>query len=117
MSGEYFDSETGLPESWADPRVSNLSWWSWSCEWLELKWPQWSGRSRRSAVESLVAFCPYMVGSGAPAAPDGLGDWLRSEGYRPGGPDHAWLRKWSAPLDEIDPALLEHALTLCHDET
>jgi hypothetical protein len=52
---EEFDLGTGLPMSWVK---HDVTWWEWSQEWLSLKWPQWAGHSRRSAVESLVAIAP-----------------------------------------------------------
>ena len=109
MSGERFDLATGLPESWSTPEA--VTWWAWSREWLALKWPQWSGHSRRSAVESLVALTPRMVVSRAGPPPDDLDEWMRSVGYRPGGPDHPWLARWSVPLTDIDAPLIERVLT------
>jgi hypothetical protein len=113
IDGEAFDLETGLPMSWV---ARPTTWWSWSRQWLELKWPHWSGHSRRSAVESLVAITPFMVRYGAPAAPPLLADWLRLEGYRvghphPSGPELSWLERWSVPLTEIVPGILEATLT------
>jgi hypothetical protein len=81
MDGEEFDLETGLPLSWVK---GDTTWWDWSREWLDLKWPQWAGHSRRSAVESLVAITPLMVRNGAPPVPDETAKWLRDTGYRPG---------------------------------
>jgi hypothetical protein len=114
--GTLFDRETGLPVTWpgADAEVT---WWSWSREWLGLKWPQWSGNSRRSGVESLVAFTPHLVTRGA-SAPDGLKGFLLEAGYVPGreldGQDKVlrWLQRCSRPLAEITPAVVERALTL-----
>ena len=105
--GEEFDTETGLPISWVQVPTT---WWGWSQEWVGLKWQQWSGHSRRSAVESLTALTPHVVRHGAPQPPPELAVWLRTTGLRPDGPDHPWLERWSAPLVDIDPALLERAL-------
>ena len=41
--GDVFDTATGEPVSWSK---SQLSWFDWACEWLELKWPQWAGPYR-----------------------------------------------------------------------
>jgi integrase len=109
IDGERFDTQTGLPASWSP--VDGVSWWAWSREWLALKWPQWSGHSRRSAVESLVAMAPHMIMPRAGRPPDDLGAWLRDVGYRPGASDHRWLGRWSVPLADIDAALLERVLT------
>ena len=112
--GLEFDATTGLPVAWL-PTTSGPTWWTWSREWLDLKWPQWSGHTRRTAVESLTALTPLLVSRGAAAAPDGLAAWLREVGYRPGH-DHGgaiegrWLQRWSVPLAAIDAGLLEDVL-------
>ena len=109
--GEEFDLGTGLPASWIK---QDKTWWEWSQEWLNLKWPQWSGHSRRSAVESLVAITPLLAREGAPPAPEGVATWLRERGYRLGTTErgHApgWLLRWSVPLVEIETAQLERLL-------
>lgn len=113
VAGERFDLVSGLPEAW---HQSPETWWSWSSQWLALKWPQWAGHSRRSGVESLVSVTPHLVRPGSPAAPEGLPSWLRDHGYRPGlavpdGREKAWLDRWSVPLAELRPGILESALT------
>ena len=115
QEGQLFDEETGLPAAWSPTTSSGPTWWSWSREWLELKWPQWSGHSRRTAVETLVALAPLMVRSGATEPPRDLAKWLRAEGYLPGtspkaGPQLAWITKWSVPLQDINVRLLEAVL-------
>jgi integrase len=113
QEGQQFDAGTGKPVTWVE-HGGGPSWWSWSREWLALKWPQWSGHSRRSAVETLTLLAPQLVPTGAPAPPEGLADWLREAGYRPGtpteGPSAAWLARWSLPLTDIDPATIERVL-------
>lgn len=111
--GLRFDYASGLPVSWHRDKTT---WWSWSCEWLALKWPRWAGNSRRSGVETLVAFTPHLLVARAPAPPPGLGQWLREVGFkvgaeRPSCPEAAWLDRWSLPLAEIEPVALERALT------
>lgn len=112
VDGQRFDPGTGLPGSWME---RTTTWWTWSKEWLLLKWPQWSGHSRRSAVESLMTLTPNLVRPKAPAMPSDVRDWLRHAGYRPGAPGAGdvprWLERWSVPLTEITPALLETTLT------
>jgi integrase len=112
IEGEDFELATGLPLSWVK---RDTTWWEWSEEWLSLKWQQWAGHSRRSAVESLVAIAPLMARDGAPPAPDEMPTWLRQHGYRPGSADRdnppSWLLKWSIPLSEVDTAHLDRALT------
>lgn len=111
--GVLFDPAMGVPSAWV-ARVGEPTWWTWSQAWLALKWPQWSGHSRRSVVESLALITPLMVREGAPTPPTGLADWLRQVGYRPGAPPSdaatAWFHRWSVPLDAVDAALIERVL-------
>ena len=113
VEGDVFDPASGLPSSWLRPTDT---WWSWSRQWLALKWPTWAGHSRRSAVETLVAITPYLVRSGAPDVPPSLTSWLWRDGYQSdaesaGGMERSWLERWSIPLVEIRPSVLESALT------
>jgi integrase len=109
--GDEFDAVSGVPVSWVR---QDKTWWEWSQEWLDLKWHQWSGHSRRSAVESLVAITPLMAPESAPPAPEELATWLREHGYHPGAADRkrapSWLVRWSVPLVEIETAQLERVL-------
>lgn len=112
VEGAIFDLETGFPKSWAS---SSESWWTWSLQWLTLKWPDWAGHSRRSAVEALVSITPSLVKSSAPAPPDQLNSWLWNMGFQPGAEHQAcaelaWLDRWSLPMSDVTPAVLEVAL-------
>ena len=113
QDGQRFDVASGEPTAWLE-HSGAPTWWSWSQDWLGLKWPQWSGHSRRSAVETLVLLTPLLVRDGAPKPPEGLADWLRRVGYRPGttpeGAPVAWLDRWSIALHEIEPPLIETVL-------
>lgn len=102
-----------------DRLTDGPTWWTWSRDWLALKWPQWSGDSRRTGVESLVLLAQLMVRERAPAPPAALADWLRQVGYPPHSPSYTatapatplkWLERWSIPLADIDPSLLERVL-------
>lgn len=110
-SGEHFEDTTGEPSSWSS---TSLTWFQWSQEWIALKWPQWAGTTRRTALETLVSITPRMVRGGAPDPPTEVADWLRSDGYVPGSDGWAtppaWLSRWSLPLDEITPRILEQVL-------
>ena len=110
--GQEFDDATGEPASWS---AETLTWFLWSQEWIALKWRQWAGTTRRTAVETLVTVAPLMVRQNAPPPPDDLAKWLRSAGYVPGteGSDDLprWLARWSLRLDEITPRDLERVLT------
>ena len=111
-AGEHFDEGTGEPASWSS---ESLTWFRWSQEWLALKWPQWAGTTRRTALETLVAITLRLVRPKAPEPPRHVVDWLRSDGYVPGSggwsSPPAWLVRWSLPLDEITPRILERVLT------
>ena len=91
--GVRFDRVSGLPETW---QRSTDTWWSWSREWLGLKWGSWAGHSRRSSAETLALITPYLVRPGAPTVPPELRSWLLSYGYLPGaelrdGVERSWL--------------------------
>ncbi len=67
-------------------------------------------------METLVAITPHLVRSGAPAPPASLVSWLWRIGYQPGADvaetvERSWLERWSVPLVDIGPAVLEPALT------
>lgn len=109
--GTRFDPATGRPLPWVR---SEATWWTWSREWLGLKWPRWAGKTRSSAVESLVSVTPHLARPGAPDPPDNLKIWLRNVGLLPQtkpadleGPELAWLDRWSVPLAELEPSILE----------
>ncbi len=122
--GTRFDPATGRPLPWVK---SDATWWTWSREWLGLKWPRWAGKTRSSGVESLVALTPHLVRPGAPDPPAELRSWLRNVGFPPQtdpvdleGPELAWLERWSVPLEELEPSILEatlNASTLKRDGT
>ena len=111
--GLEFNPSTGRPRDW---ERSTETWWTWSTTWLGLMWPQWSGNSRRSGVESLVAITPHLAKPRAPAPPDGLRQWLLDVGYRPNldEPEPClevdWLNRWSIPLELVEAPLLETAV-------
>ena len=65
----------------------------------------------------MVSLTPFMVRSGVARAPAELGSWLRREGFDVRGePDHKsemarWLDKSSIRLSELEPGVIEAALT------
>lgn len=109
VAGLRFDRATGLPEAWV---AHQATWFEWSVTWIGHKWPRWAGNTRRSAVETLVALTPHLTRPGAPPAPAGLGDHLRTVAYNPASAEVAspWLERWSIPLGEITPAVIEATL-------
>lgn len=113
--GVRFDVETGEPVRWEQ---TTATWWSWSTEWLAVKWPRWAGNTRKGAADTVVAMTPHLVRRGAPDPPDSLALWLASVGVLPAiddsskaGPELTWVERWSVPLIEITPGQLETALT------
>ena len=64
-----------------------------------------------------MSLTPFMVRSGVARAPAELGSWLRREGFDVRGePDHKsemarWLDKSSIRLSELEPGVIEAALT------
>jgi integrase len=111
--GLSFDAASGVPSAWLAPD-EGPTWWAWAREWVALRWPHWSGNSRRSAIENLAIFTEYLVRTEAPEAPPGLRAWLRNDGLPPGGEPAGdftgWLEQWSVPLTALEPAILEAAL-------
>jgi hypothetical protein len=100
IEGEKFDLATGLTVSWVE---RDTTWWEWSREWVSVKWSQWAGHSRRSAVESLVALTPLMSRHRAPYAPDNVATWLREHGYRPGSASQENVPSWLSHV--VGPAV------------
>ena len=113
-SGQWFDPATGEPGTW---ERSEETWISWAQKWILLKWPHWSGNSRRSAVESLVALTPFLVRGSHSRVPEDLGAWLRQDGFNVASSPrlsvelHPWLKRNSILLVDIEPSVLEAALT------
>lgn len=115
-AGQSFDLATGLPAAWVEEDVSFLD---WACQWLELKWPQWAGNSRRAAVEVMVALTPHMIRPDAAQPPltvRELRAWLYAEALDPNvevdpsTPIAKWFEKHSLGLSEIGPVEVETAL-------
>ena len=78
--------------------------------------PMRGASDRVQVVETLSLFMPLLVWPEAPPPPEGLIRWLRATGLSSQGPvddgsEHlAWVERWSAPLAELDPPVLENAL-------
>ena len=58
--GEAFDTVTGLPESQLREQAS-VTWYQHSLDYIDMKWPAAAGKSRISAVETLMAVTPLLV--------------------------------------------------------
>lgn len=60
--GEGFDLDSGLPLSQA-ARERGITWWAWSLDYVDLKWPSLAPISRRSLAEALVDITVHLSGS------------------------------------------------------
>src|SRR3546814_16215606 len=68
--GEAFDDLTGEPVSW-QPLADEARAHEWARSWLAEQWPEWSPRTRASAVEALPRLIPFVVPPMAPQAHTG----------------------------------------------
>lgn len=114
--GEGFDVVTGLPRSlWPDER--SLSWWQWTLQYVDLKWPTLAPTSRRSTAEALSNATMALV---LPASKRRISDsllrssmtrWAYNLPARSAGPPNGalaeaaeWLAANTLPLREIEDA-------------
>lgn len=68
-AGEAFHLETGLPVS-MERRTQNMTWFEFVCEYLDMKWPDWSPMHRKTTTESLMHVTLAMLRDGS-GKPDG----------------------------------------------
>ncbi|MQA62359.1 MAG: hypothetical protein GEU86_12865 [Actinophytocola sp.] len=66
--GEPFDRESGLPASLSQER-EEVSWYDFTCGYVDAKWPKAAATYRRTIAEALAAATPVMLRSGN-TAPD-----------------------------------------------
>jgi integrase len=108
--GEAFDVETGLPLARV-PDDRNTTWWEWSQQFVDAKWPDLAPRSRRSVAEALMAPTLVLTASGLRGEP--TAKELRSAMF--GWAFNTPVREAGPPSDELLPAvrwLEEHSLRL-----
>lgn len=78
-TGERFDRETGVPDSW---NVKDYSVAEWAKHWIDNNWVEWKPNTRRSYVEAVERFLMVAVPAAAPAPPSGIRKevvmWLRA---------------------------------------
>jgi integrase len=67
-SGEAFSTTTGLPVSMARQEHA-ASWYEFACSYVDMKWPDMSGKSRMGIAETLATITPALVAeAGRPPA-------------------------------------------------
>lgn len=107
-TGEAFDETTGEPTSWQplddDPQAH-----AWVRRWLAEQWPEWSPRTRTSAVEALARLVPMLVSVGAPDPPAAIRSYLT--GALPLGGEledryERWLEQWALRLSQLTRPML-----------
>ena len=119
--GGAFDTVTGLPES-QSREAHQVSWYQHAMDFVAMKWPAASPKSRRSMAESLATVTPALLteGRGMPT-PDQLRRtlyrWSFDLSARSTEPSaevarvHAWLLNNSRPLAELaEGGLMREAL-------
>lgn len=103
--GERFDSASGEPIDWA-PSPGDVTVYEWTQRWVAEQWDEWQPRSRASAIEALSRFVPLAVRDRAPAAPEGLRQYVKRSldpSFDESDPDshRVWLERWSRPLTDL----------------
>lgn len=100
--GEAFHLDTGLPVSHARTAFE-LSWYRFACEYVEMKWPELAGNSRKGVAETLTTVTVAMLSSDR-GKPDGkmlrraLNGWAFNLGRRSSGAEPAEIAsaaKWA----------------------
>jgi integrase len=59
--GEAFDVLTGLPVSKMRLEAPATTWYEFACAYVDMKWPDISGKYRKGVAEALVAVAPAML--------------------------------------------------------
>lgn len=122
--GEAFAVDTGLPVTMTRA-VSEWSWFEFACAYVDMKWPDLSGNSRKGVAETLTTVTPAMV-SGTRGKPqdrtirEALQGWAfhrdrRDSVEQPRRVREAlkWLAANSRPVSALaDPVRLREALQL-----
>ncbi|MFF0723623.1 site-specific integrase [Streptomyces sp. NPDC004134] len=122
--GEQFDTEHGLPVSELRALKQSVTWYEHTCAFIEQKWAEAPGKSRRNFADALATITPALVtsnagGPGQRVLRRALYSWAYNkkrwtgEGEPP--PEWAaaleWIEKHSIPIiDFEDPAVVRKAL-------
>src|SRR5690242_11198148 len=59
--GEAFDIKTGLPVSKLRREAPKTTWYEFACAYVDMKWPNISGKYRKGVAEALVTVTPIML--------------------------------------------------------
>jgi integrase len=112
-AGEGFDTDTGLPESFAREHRA-VTWFDLACRYVDLKWPHAAAKTRTSIADSLATVTPVLVTTsrGMPDAAllrEVLYGWAFHKTHREGVQlrgEHAaalsWLGSHSLPVAALD---------------
>ena len=123
--GEAFATETGLPASGAARKLA-VSWYDFTCGYVDMKWKPASAKYRRAIAQALAAALPAMVKptAGKPSDPDirhAVLGWGYNTRLRPEAPADAqailtWLSRNTRPVSDLGhspmPALSWRRLSL-----
>lgn len=101
-NGEPFDLDSGLPLRQVESRsTSEITWWTWSQEFVDIKWTELAPTSRRSVASALTTIT--MAIYPPPATEDPSAREVRAALFR-------WAFNTSARLTTEPPATLEPAI-------
>ena len=59
--GEAFDVATGLPVSKLRHEAASTTWYEFACNYVDMKWPNISGKYRKGVAEALVTITPVLL--------------------------------------------------------
>ena len=110
--GAAFDVETGLPVEVRRKVPDEVSWYDFTCQYIDMKWPAISPKHRKGIAESLITATPVMLDeklddSDAKALRSALLNWAYTA--RRGSPEQLedvtrwldWVARHSRPLSTI----------------
>jgi integrase len=112
--GEAFDVLTGLPVSKVRLEAPAATWYEFACNYVDMKWPDISGKYRKGVAEALVAVAPVMLTTPVEddeqkAVRSALMNWGFNTRRRdsPEQPDEvterlAWVAKHSRPVADLN---------------
>ncbi len=104
--GEYFDVESGLPESMIRIKEA-VTWYAFVLAYIDMKWPHAAATSRKSMCEALATVTPALV-TDLPDEPDRLvlHEALRQYALAPADRERQRPTKIARALDWLDKASL-----------
>ncbi|GAB2764087.1 tyrosine-type recombinase/integrase [Salinifilum aidingensis] len=122
--GEAFRTSTGLPVSMGR-ESAEVSWFDFACDYVDMKWPELAGNSRKGIAETLATVTPALLASDR-GKPDGrvmrsaLNGWAfhaerRDSVEQPREVRQAlkWLAENTRPVSALaDPAVLREVVQL-----